>query len=226
MVRVQPRVSVSALIDYIQADAIDRTKTVQDCKYPPAYRTPYYRAATSTMVNFLAGRLDEAAVVAEMDRLSRVRGPKPWNITKARHNATALARFMGIRDRFNFKGRNIIVPPRGPAIVVVNGVSISVYPELLVTGRNGRGDDIVGGLKMYVRSEEERFLNVDTAAIMGVLLHKYLSDTFPGRTVDLRSCLTADIFGEAVYTSPGFRVRKMQEIEASCGEIRRTWAEI
>ena len=181
---------------------------------PNAYQPTWYEHARRVIMRFL---LDPDRVPGSLvEGEERIRATPPTRRNEAqklRDNADAVAAFAACAGRFALDGAQV---GRGPASanLLVEGVTISVYPDVLVR-RHHRGREVVGGVKLYFSKRHD--MGTDGLAIIGSLLHTFIRDlSRDGEHCATRDCQALDVFAERCACAPTAVVRSRREVEATC----------
>jgi hypothetical protein len=212
--------ALNALAEYLTATAARRRGIIAEQKRPKTFRVAYYADAESAIVEALADGSDLTA----LDRASeRVQAMPANNEREAARRQSQLEAISACRAFLLGSPAKALPPltraPQRPRPLVMNGVVISVRPELLVVDDAGQ---TVGGLKLYLSKNDA--LTEERGRYAGAVLHYYLDQLRgPERPVDYRRCLVLDVFGRAIHLAPRTYLRRRQDIDAACAEISALW---
>lgn len=220
---IHPRMSVNALTRYLTANAAQRETILEEQKYPDTFRSNWYVPAQRAIVRYLLDdeRDDEILIAAEA-RIRETPAATRNEVQRRNGNVSAIASFRRCANTISFDG---LTPERGPrsANIQVEGVTISVRPDIILTGQY-RNDDCYGGIKLYIKNDR---LGVDGAAIVGAALQRYFSESLPDEAVcNARHCLVVDVLGSSCTRAPRAIVMRQREINAACREIALRWPTI
>lgn len=224
-VRTNPRFSVNALATYMTATPTQRAQLIADQKRP-GFGGPYYREANKVISTHLAaGMPDDRALQAAYLRLSRAHKDEKEKETKRRaDNAIAIQRFQEMRSEIDLLG----LTPRHSSTkmekLTLSGVSISVWPEILLSGEVKRRGFVCGGIKLAIsRNATEAFERGSgdyPACLVQRLLQGHAAE---GTSVYGKACMTIDVFGQCVRPAPASYKTRMKNLLAACDEIRLGW---
>lgn len=222
-IRRSPRVSANALAQYLSASASRREAILRAQKFPPEFKTTWYKEASEAIVKYLIDpERNVDIVVRAIDRIQSAAADSQEG-RRQRTNAEAL-------DAFLRGGDDIVVDQlvaaHGPraAAVLIEGVTISVRPEVSLVG-SYRGRCVRGGVRLYF-SKSDR-LTIDAAASIAALIHRHLAQHGNADfVVSRRHCQVIDVFAGEVHAAPTAITRRMKEIEAACREIALHWPSI
>jgi len=215
--------SLNALAQYTAATAAQRESILRDQKFPPEFKQVWYKDATNTIIRFLLDDdHDEEILVRAIDRFLAA-GGTDHEQKRLKYNAEALQGFLGGYGDLSTDSLSIARGPKS-ATLSIEGVTISVRPEIVLSGRY-RGNRVAGGLKLYLARTDR--LTDDSAAVIGALLHHYMgTSASPSRKISKRHCQVMDVFSGEVFAAPSAIVRRMRDLEAACREIALRWPSI
>lgn len=224
-VRKLPRLSVNAITTYMNAAAAKREAVLREQKFPPTFRQRWYDTATKVITRCLIDpERDTEIVVETIDRLHAAHPVDKLERQINSNNAAALDGFLAVLPSLEWDGLTASRYANKSALLEIEGVVISVRPEVMLQGKF-RGSSVRGGVKLYL--SKTTALGEDGGELIGALLHEYTA----GRCSDgvgckQRHCQVIDVFGEECYTAPTAIKRRMRDVEAACREIRERWPHI
>jgi hypothetical protein len=224
--RQTPRISVNALAKYLAASSSGaRRKIIKDQKHPEEYMIRRYDPATKGIVAFLIDPdRNEKTLIALKDKLD---GQKPKNRnerTTLRINVEAIVAFLKGFDKLTLDGLILARGPNSAHKLTIEGVQISVRPEILISGI-AKGGPFSAALKLYFAKNGG--LNEDSAAFLGALLGRHVEESEgPNASVSKSHCQIMDVFRSTVFQSPKATKKRFKEIEAACAEIRSGWVDL
>ncbi|MBX3409845.1 MAG: hypothetical protein KF859_08155 [Phycisphaeraceae bacterium] len=224
-VRKSPRMSANALATYMSASPTKRESVLREQKFPPTYRSRWYDIATKAITRCLIHpERDSEIIVQVIDRLHATTPADKHERQVAENNAAALESFLGVLPELEWDGLAAQGYPHRAATLEIEGVVLSVRPEVKLSGKL-RGSQVRGGVKLYV-SKSTR-LGEDGGAVIGALLHEFSSQQCDnGEACKQRHCQVIDVFGEDWHAAPNAIKRRLRDIEAACREIRERWPHI
>ena len=225
MARPDPRLSINKLGEYLTCGALRRRRILNDAKHPQGFIVPRYNDFYAVASRFLESNpLDAAIIYAAIDEiLARAPGTE-WDEQNKSLNVDLLTNLVDIPDLLPLEGLRMIAMPNVQNDLEIAGVTVSVRPEILLTGTI-RGRDVMGALKLYLPKSYP--LDQTTADYITTTVHQHLS-TFPqlDAEIDYRLCLVADVPTRTVYAAPRSFTRRRNDIEAACEEIAARWPSI
>jgi len=221
--RMDPRISVNKLGEYLVATPVRRRRIVADQKRPSDFIVARYREATEAMVSFLqGGATDDAIIERAIVELARKPVSSEFQEQDRDLSIEALESFLDMADAIIFDGLQCRRGDPNPPHLMVAGVSVSVRPEIVLTGAARAGGNALGLLKLYLVKSHP--LTDEAGSYIGTVLQQYASQHLAGLgAVDYRLCQTLDIFAKKIHTAPRSFRRRQNDIEAACQEIARAW---
>lgn len=225
--RLDPRISVNKLGEYAATDnAARRRRIVRDQKKPKDYITPFYTDAQDFLADFLldGGKKDQA-LLQKAEEFHNADASTPWWENKNQANADALVAFYEMADDLDLSEYGLRRGDPKPPKLDVQGVLISVRPELLLISSNRSGALIEGAVKLYINKNHP--MSDEAGSYTATMLHQFV-DTHPlmDGFCDYRSCYVVDVFAQRVFKAPRSFKQRRESIEAACEEIRRAWPEL
>jgi hypothetical protein len=218
--RSTARISLNALAEYLTATAGRRRGIIADQKRPKTFIVAYYSDAENGIVEALADGLDLSALDRAAGRIQALPASKEREAARRQSQLEAISACRAFLLGSSAKA----LPPltrasQRPRPLVMNGVVISVRPELLVVDDAGQ---VVGGLKLYLSKND--VLTEERGRYAGAVLHYSLDQLRgPEGRVDYRRCLVLDVFSRAIHPAPRTYLRRRQDIDAACAEISALW---
>jgi hypothetical protein len=182
----------------------------------------YYDEVEEAITKYLASQREDAnaldEVVAVLTPESHL---KEWEQTRRATCMDAIETFRSFSGDLPLGNVVAKKAPENPRRLHLNGVSISVRPELHLV-LPGEGKPKIGAIKLYFSKNEA--LSEDRARYAATVLHQHVETQYPNAGLaDYRMCLVLDVFAKKYYAAPRTYKRKRQDIEAACGEIARAW---
>lgn len=215
--RLNPKISVNKLAEYMVAAPVRRRAIIREQKRPREFVTARYTDAVEVIAtSILPGGKDEDALVEALERLMGSPASTTWELQKNVNCAEALESFLEAVELPDLSRFNVIRPRLSdPARIGVAGVDVSIRPEVLLAVDG----EVVGAVKIYVSKTFP--LGDDAASYVGVATQRYLVQRHPN--VSHSNTFTIDVFAARVHTAPRAYRRKWHDIEAACEEIARAW---
>lgn len=228
MPREDPRISITKLGEYLTTNPLQRQRILEDQKRPPAFQVARYTFAQNSIVRFLSdGANNETLIVGAIDETDRQVPTTDWDAQRWALCGEALEAFLnGYSGLLTLDGLSITPGDQAGDSILVHGVEISVRPEVILRGRDRRGNALIGAMKIYLSKNNP--LGQEAGEYVATVVHRHAEELLKadGETVALKLCLVYDVFARALYTAPRSFQRRRQHIEAACQEIAARWPTI
>ena len=221
--RLDPRISINKLAEYLGASPARRQTIVRDQKNPSAIKSPYYNDAENAIRSFFAKNKDYAVLEEAMSELGQRAPQTVLRDQMASKCLDALAAFADTGlDPLN--GYTVAVLPRSQPKLLYRNVAVSVRPEVLLKRDNGDAT-VVGVLKLYFSKgdplSDEGGKYVAAACLEHLTQH--LSD---GGQPDHKAVFVLDVLAKKFFQAPRATKKRLRDIEAACGEIAAVWSAV
>lgn len=216
-----PRISLTKLAEYDVASPERRRGLLTDQKYPPTVQVASYTIALNEICDILirGGRI--ADVDLSTHRL-RSRTPRTdFERDQIRLALDALLAFRLILVN-ELIGDFSFTPGRQGAYLHIEGVDVSIRPDLFITG-TGPGAAKIYLCKTIPLTKDEKG-RPGSASYAGTLLHYWMESE--AQNASPSDCIVVDVFAHAVYHAPKNYKRRRNSIIASCQEINARWPSI
>lgn len=221
LVRPFPRISANKLGEYLVSPPPRRRDIIERQKYPCTFIGAYYEPARATIVDYLLGRIDRAGLLSRTEAHVASEHASSWARHQAHGCAEAVLRFLDLEPALDLRGMTAVHVPEHEALDV-EGVRVSVYPDLVLEGIDHRGRPQVGALKLHFPKAHPH--TETSAEYVATLLRAHAQRHMLHRGhVSEDACLVVDVFSGRIVSAPRAHVRRFRDIGAACEEIRRAW---
>lgn len=243
--RKTPRVTASAVAEFIVAAPDRQDELLHDQRYSSAYSTPKHQQALSVIRSFCADpSRDWAKYEAARSALLEKSAGKAFTPSQREEAARCVETLDLFRKQagntFGVAGTPLFQPPSFD-LLNLNGLPVSVYPDLMVglgfppaTGQKiglvfiraqKRPDP--GACKTDAKKDERSAFRREVLSYMLVLGDMMLrANGVPDACIDRKKFRGWDLrLGEEILF-PSDRVSRERRIEAACGQIARLWETI
>lgn len=107
--------------------------------------------------------------------------------------------------------------------MLIAGVEISVYPDLIVKSKV-RKKDYIGALKINIGKGGKADVKA-LSEYIAVMLHKYVSEFIETDNLVARetNCISYDVFADTLIECPRSVKKRFMDIEAGCKNITAIW---
>lgn len=216
----KPRISVNKLAEYLEANSIRRKRIVEDAKYPKAWSTTRYKGAREVMKAYLIDR-NEDPVLAFIEEL---RTKSTSTDFQEQDRVLSIAALESLLDMdFSILDGVAMAPfEEEHHLININGVDISVYPDLVAT-KGLQGKTTFGALKLH--ASKTNILTEESQNIVAVMLYNYASTFLShiGETASPKVCFSIDVFAQNTAICPAAYKQRLARIEIACEEIAMWW---
>ncbi|MDF7807378.1 hypothetical protein P4E94_08010 [Pontiellaceae bacterium B12219] len=217
-----PRISANKLGEYMNATVSRRRQIIKDQKSPKKFKAAYYRPAQNALSKYISG---EWALPQLFDKLAVLHdgsdGREYQNRVKG-CSAGAIEAFLANYEDFSFPGRVNSVSSFSSMAMDLNGVMISVRPDLLL--ENADDSEVVGAVKFHFSKSVP--LGDVGSDYVALILRLYLEEEIGVKNVDPKKCIVLDIHDGNLRFAPKSFVKRKRDIQAACDEIRSGWETI
>jgi len=203
--------------EYVVASPSRRRAIVREQKRPRDVIVARYREVYPAAVRHLAGEANADDLAALADELEAMQAGSDWQAQDNALSAEALDAFVAIKSNLNLIRYTVSAGDFDPNSIQLQGVSISVRPEVHVTTVSGR----TGAIKLYLSKTHP--LPAEAGLAAATLVHALLRDGLGLSDTRHSDCMLVDVFAGRIYIAPAnFKVR-MRDVDAACEEISRAW---
>lgn len=224
-VRENPRISVSKIVEYLEAGAGRRRSILIDQKFPQDSIISYYRDTFEGIEKFMTSGFDESTIESCIQKLHNAEFTSPQQATRISSCIAGLQAMLRLSDRLKSLLDGLIIEPASrfqlPSLQI-NNVMISVRPEFYVRAKNLDGSESLGLVKFYIG--KQRGLSVYGGECAALIAEQHLSNMRqPYCTPDRNLVIMVDLFGGNIFKTPRSYRKKLTDIEACCAEINQVW---
>ncbi len=220
-VRMHPRISANKLGEYLVSPPLRRQCIIERQKYPCSFIGSYYELARSAIIDFIVGHIDRAELLRRAEQAVAADHESSYAMHRANGCADAILRFVDLEPRLDLRGMTPIHLQAHDKLDVA-GVDVSVYPDIVLEGRDGQGRPEIGAVKLHFPKSHPH--TEASAQYVATLLRMHAMTAMAERgRVHEDACIVVDVFAGRVLTAPrGYR-RRWKDIGAACEEICRVW---
>lgn len=224
--RRNPRVSINKLGEYMSVSAARRRRIIKDQKFPKPFKAARYKLAREAMNHFIKSGADDETIIQDcIADLNLSPSGSSFADQDRDLSVEALDCFLDISDQVSLDGLSVAEEPDLDTRLDIAGVSVSVYPDIIVTQNGRAGKMKVGVRKLYLAKTHP--LTLEAGQYVGAILLSYIDEHLSHLgTPDHRLCEVVDVFaGEIIVASKAVKKRR-SDVEAACQEIAARWATI
>lgn len=205
--RSAPRVTFSALVDVLTQPSHRLVGLLKKQKYPNPGPVFGYKKAREQLSNWAVNGTppnlqDPALRDHEVDAL------------------TAAIQVFGTGQALLPDGATSASKPGLEQQWSVNGVDISVFPDLVVSG-DVRGTPATGAVKFFLRKDP-----TTVGPTLAALIYYHRRHIIQDPDIDPSLCAVVDVQAGEIYAATGSYRRLVSQIESSCTLIAAVWASV
>lgn len=199
--RRNPRMTFSALCEYLAATPVRQRSILKEQKYPTPAVWSYRRA------------------ICQLQDFATVGTPlKSGAPNLAPHEKEVVDILIG--NGWRVPAPTARKPNTHQPAFDLNGVELAVFPDLLL----GASGHATGSLKFYFAKGKP--LSPDVGQWMATLLHHYQTSILADASTDPRLCIVYDVRKNTSHAAAKRKVRLVKNVEAACSMIAAAWPTI
>ena len=216
-------ISINQLADFSKSTLANKRSIINQQKMPNTFKTAWYQLAKARIKKVIANKGDIKPVLDGIEELKRRTVTKKRQVNDRIVSLDALQRFVSFQIPSLLKNYDYKVLKNVESkSIFIKGVEVIVSPDLIIE-IDIDNKKYLGALKTHIskgkKFDRKQQLYVATA------LHKYLESEVAknGEIVLPELCLSIDIFGEGIVTSPVNISDKIKDMEVICEEVKKMW---
>lgn len=216
-------ISLNQLADFSKGSDAKKRRIINQQKTPNTFMMSYYQLAKARIKKSIANNGDIQPVLDGIEELKKRSLTKPRQISDKIVSLEALQRFISFQIPSILKNYNYnILKKVESKSIFIKGVEVIISPDLIIEIEI-EGKKYLGAVKTHIskgnKFDQKQQLYVASA------LHKYLETEIAkkGELVLPELCLSIDVFGDGIISSPKDISSKIRDIEVMCEEIKTMW---
>jgi hypothetical protein len=220
--RTSPHVSVNKLGRYLTATPALRKRLIHAQKHPPEPQYLRYPGAAHAITHFLCRGQDEALLRKHQNRLATTVYADEFEAHRAQLCVEAIEHYRALHPRLGLQGVVASEVGHEPPPLLIAGVSIRVWPQVVLQAVDRQGHNRVGVMKLYFSKHhplDERSGQY-IATLLQAFAEQHLGELGP---VDPRLVRVVDVFAGREYLAPKARTRRLSDVQLACEEIAARW---
>ncbi len=220
--RESPHVSVNKLGRYLTATPALRKRLIQAQKHPPDPQYLRYPEAAQAITDFLCRSQDESLLRQHQHRLATTVYEEEFDAHRAQLCIEAIERYRALHPSLGLGG--VVASEVGdePPALQVAGVSIRVWPQVVLQTLDRHGNNKVGVMKLYFSKHHP--LDERSGQYIATLLQAFAEQHLaPLGPVDPKLVRVVDVFAGREYLAPKARERRLCDVRLACEEIAARW---
>lgn len=224
----EPRISANQLAQFIVADPAKQEGIVRDAKRVLAVRVANYQPARVAIpLCYTATGLDAALILNQAAAMQARTQTDEFERKCSDLSAASLNRFAPLAHSIDCAGDRIVSPRRGFDHLVIEGVRVSIQPEIVFSFAH-RGLLKFGGAIFNFSKGEQASLENGGDRMAGdyaaVLVFLMLSAHFGAQGGPRSSnCFAVDVYRDRIFVCPTSHKTMLKNVQAACRNIVRQW---
>lgn len=150
-IRNNPRISINQLAEYLIATAARRRSILIQQKFPPSYIAARYDEAQDAVADYVTTfGFDSSKIIGVITQLSTAVPKTATEIQKLASCIEVLEIFLENSEILDFLSKYKVTSGVGKDNKMkISGVEVSLRPEIIFEGKNEKGKNIVGAVKLF-----------------------------------------------------------------------------
>jgi hypothetical protein len=196
---------------------------LRTAKFPPEYITTYYREAAECIARFLAGGMIDFSILDNsIAALSQKVAGNVYETRRIAGNIDAIETFSSLLDDIDFGTATGKLGAQKASHLILNGVEISVRPEVTLHSKSKSGEGFVGGIKLHFPKTEP--MDEEQASLVSALMNAFCKDhLWKEGSPSPAHCMVIDLASGKVYPGVKSIKQRLKDIESACGQIASLW---
>ena len=222
-IRMKPRISLNKLGEYFQATAGRRKRILKEQKHPSDFIVARYKDALAAIRELLIGECDEDTLLEKISKLSSTTAGSDFRVNDCSCSADALEAFLELYDpdewdQFEFEGGET-----DSRKLIIEGVAISVRPDIILRTQDKKGNPCLGVLKLYFQKTTP--LADESGKYITTVLYKHAEEHLADEDTRVcpEFCFLWDIQNRKIHKAGKAWKRRMNEVQDACAEIGDRW---
>lgn len=221
----KPKITVNKLGEFIIANPARQRRILEQLKYPKDNSFGFgYEGARDAIKDYLIKEMDDSCIDDCVAALELKDPRNEWQEGQIDSSIEVLrmvqdtALFEDLKMEFSaYAGDN----PK----MIIKGVSVSVYPDLIVKSEY-RGEHYIGGMKIHFSRTNP--VGEEGAKYIAAILHQFTERNLTSKKHSAKpsNSLSYDVWTESLVSCPKAVKRRWDDIEASCLNIAAIWESI
>jgi len=222
-IRTEPRLTVSKLAEYIEANPLRQRSLLVDQKYPSTFIAARYTPAENLIKKFLTSNPINVDILSDgLDAINAAPATTEWESDQNKLCAEAVESFIDVVEEILDMGLVFSSGDNNVPKMPLSGVEISVRPELLARDQEKKcfGAVKIYFSKTYPLKADGSGLYASTAVYQWLLNHMSPPDGF---THSHKHTFVVDVFAKTIHRTPAAYKSRMKHLDAACKTISALW---
>ncbi len=214
--RINPRISLNKLSEYLTATPVRRKGILREQKQPKPFIVGRYQKAKNLICSHLCGEINDD----QIRTMARGLMAQDFTSTWKEENAQLCQEAISAHLSKPYDSHLAPFDSEPDGLVEVGGIQISVWPDLICLDDEGQ---VTGVLKLHLSKTHQ--LSKEAGEYGSLVLWRWAEVHF-GQTVQRNSCQLYEVFGQQLYTPKKAFKKRLGDITAACEEIAILWPHI
>lgn len=217
-------ISINPLCEFATTDSESKKKSIiRNQKKPSTFKVAPYSSARAKIKRFFEYGFSEDEIIAGIQHIQdRPNCDTDFKKRDRANSIEALRRFLEIQFPDNFRQLKCTFSRNRNKEMNCNGISIHVAPDIIIRWEED-GKKYIGGIKFHI-AKGKPFTYSQCTFAAGVI--EYFIKTQIASEDEIvvgEYCLSIDVFGQRVCSSPTDKEAFEDALYAACGEIDSLW---
>jgi len=229
IIHLEPRISANQLAQFAISDPAKQETIVRNAKKVLTTRVTNYQPARNAIpkCHTLKG-LDADSVIKHAVRMETTDFSDLFERKCNNLSAASLRMASQLVSQIDCEGARISAPARGFDHLIIEGVRVSIQPEIVISFAH-RGATRFGGVMFnFSKTESSSLENGNgryhagdyAATLVFLMLQTHFGAKGGPRNAN---CLAVDVYQQKVFAAPSSYKTILKNIEASCRSVARQW---
>lgn len=218
MIKFNPEISISPLVEYINASDKRKRTIIKQQQNPPSIIVARYRSVRSTFAIFLKNNYDKKFILEAIKKFQNKETITKWQQSDKENSIKALRQFINLE--FPFQSLKCHFAKPSCKQYIVNGVNLIVSPDLVLSWEID-GVKYAGAIKFYIK---QKALSLQDGQLATSILVDFMKNSSGNEVViDEKYCLYVDVMNERVFSALNTTKDHLNKVSDACDEIRSLW---
>lgn len=232
--RPQPGISANELARYLVAGDHAREGIIRRAREIATAPVIRYRDLRNGLAAYLGNPARPASALATLESLLRQKANDRSGTTFTREDAQASLEALETFRRFQNQlgGFDFQQPQRWAGALPIEGVAVSVYPDLALTQTSRAGERYGVALFRLAKGDDQESENAasrraEIARYVATLAFMQASEHCrPGHVAYPGLCLSIDVQNQEIVAASRSQTQRVNNIRAACRQIARAWNDV
>jgi hypothetical protein len=216
-------ISINQLVDFSTATDSKKKRIIRDQKSPDTFKIGWYQTPRACIKKALVNNGDIQPITEGIERLKTKIVTKPQQIQNRNVSLDAMQRFLKIKLPKILKNHSCeVIKERIVKSTFVSDVEVIVSPDVIFKVVLD-GKTYIGAVKLHI--SKNNIFDIKKSSKVSAILYKYMSELSEVYETEVlpELCISIDVFGERVATTPINFDESINELEVICEEVKKMW---